>query len=266
MMKRPLVWWRAGAVLAFALCLFLGVHSVEAAYGETILKKGMRGEEVRQLQQDLQDLGYPIGVDGIFGPETKSVVQQFQTDEGLEADGIVGPKTFAALEAALERLAELLEGEAEADSGHPDRHGDTTSRSGARDRGEAPVQQQAGNVLDKLYQFATEYLGVPYQYGGTSKQGIDCSALTQLAMQFLGYEIPRSSAEQVKVGQTVERNQLRAGDLVFFSTTGSGATHVAVYLEDNKLLNATTSKGVTYTSLHENYWDKRFYTAKRIIE
>jgi cell wall-associated NlpC family hydrolase len=227
----------------------------------------MRGKEVRQLQQDLQDLGYPIKVDGIFGSETKSVVQQFQADEGLEADGIVGPKTFAALEAALERLAESEDGGEDAASDRPDRHGDTTSRSGSRDRDEVSKDKgEAEDVLDKLYQFAEEYLGVPYKYGGTSKKGIDCSALTQLAMQFLGYDIPRTSAEQVKIGQTVERSQLQAGDLVFFSTTGSGATHVAVYLEKNKLLNATSSKGVTYTSLNENYWDKRYYTAKRIIE
>jgi peptidoglycan hydrolase-like protein with peptidoglycan-binding domain len=67
------------------------------------LKKGSHGEAVVGLQEGLQSLGYdPGAVDGIFGPNTEQAVKAFQTDRGLTADGIVGPRTWAALEEAFE--------------------------------------------------------------------------------------------------------------------------------------------------------------------
>lgn len=274
--------------LAAVCCLWMGVAPADAADGERILKKGMQGEDVRQLQQHLFDLGYPLKVDGIFGQETETVVRQFQEDEQLTVDGVVGPKTRAALAAALERLAgalqegavpqaPLVDGAAGDAEGDEARHGKLPSRGGERDAAaenpglttDGPAQTRDAaleDVLDKLYAFAEAYFGVPYRYGGTGLDGIDCSALTQLAMRALGYDIPRSSVEHATVGRPVERHELRAGDLVFFNTSGSGISHVAIYLEDNWLLNASVSKGVTYTSLLENYWDKRYHSAQRIIE
>ncbi len=65
------------------------------------LKKGSKGEAVKRLQENLQQMGYDPGtVDGIFGPNTVKAVKHFQTDYGLDADGIVGPKTWEALEGA----------------------------------------------------------------------------------------------------------------------------------------------------------------------
>ncbi|OJF17582.1 MAG: hypothetical protein A6D91_08085 [Bacillaceae bacterium G1] len=262
--RRAAVVW-----LALAACLWFGAVPADAAYGETLLKKGMSGDEVRQLQQQLFDLGYPLAVDGIFGPQTEAAVKQFQGDQGLTVDGIVGPKTFAALAAALERLASAPPAGANADTANE--AGGGQEASGAATGGGRPGNvtarggQRDAEVLDKLYQFAETVLGTPYRYGGTGLDGMDCSALTQLALQALGYEIPRSSVAQATVGIPVERHELKPGDLVFFNTSGSGISHVAVYLENNWLLNASVSKGVTYTSLLESYWDKRYHSARRII-
>lgn len=68
-------------------------------FGSRILRRGMRGNDVRELQTKLQSLGYNVGpIDGIFGPLTERAVRQFQKDNRLKVDGIVGPQTYDMLE------------------------------------------------------------------------------------------------------------------------------------------------------------------------
>jgi peptidoglycan hydrolase-like protein with peptidoglycan-binding domain len=72
-----------------------------------VLKNGSKGEAVTGLQSQLQRLGYDLGdADGVFGRRTADAVKQFQRDQGLAADGIVGPQTWAALEAAIAPFVE----------------------------------------------------------------------------------------------------------------------------------------------------------------
>ncbi|MGI6485376.1 MAG: peptidoglycan-binding protein [Thermoanaerobacterales bacterium] len=68
-------------------------------FGSRILRRGMRGEDVRLLQSKLESLGYMVGpVDGIFGPKTERAVRQFQRDNNIKIDGVVGPQTYDMLE------------------------------------------------------------------------------------------------------------------------------------------------------------------------
>jgi len=68
-------------------------------FGSRILRRSMRGNDVRELQTKLQSLGYNVGpIDGIFGPLTEKAVMQFQRDNNIKVDGIVGPQTYATLE------------------------------------------------------------------------------------------------------------------------------------------------------------------------
>ena len=92
-------------VRLIALFIFLLIVSLLApanvvdGLGTRFLKSGMRGDDVRVLQEYLSCLGYEITVDGIFGAQTDKVVRQFQKEHGLTVDGIVGPQTIAALTA-----------------------------------------------------------------------------------------------------------------------------------------------------------------------
>jgi len=71
-------------------------------FGHRTLYWGLQGEDVRLLQSKLESLGYDVGpIDGIFGPQTEQAVREFQKDNDLVVDGIVGEETFAALERLL---------------------------------------------------------------------------------------------------------------------------------------------------------------------
>ncbi len=73
----------------------------EPSVTRALLAEGSAGEAVRDLQQNLSALGYPLAVDGIFGKDTEEAVRAFQRDQGLGADGVVGPRTLAAIGEAL---------------------------------------------------------------------------------------------------------------------------------------------------------------------
>ena len=93
---------RALALILSLVLLFAGAAGVRYYQSQqtiaTLSKMGSRGDEVRKVQQKLKNLGYYTGnVDGIFGTQTQSAVRRFQRDKGLSVDGIVGPKTLAAL-------------------------------------------------------------------------------------------------------------------------------------------------------------------------
>ena len=93
--------------LAAAYRRYAGMDGKPAAPGGSaggpppLLGRGSAGDAVRDLQQNLSALGYPLAADGIFGKDTEKALRAFQRDHGLDADGIAGPKTFAAIGEAL---------------------------------------------------------------------------------------------------------------------------------------------------------------------
>ncbi|MRT58780.1 glycoside hydrolase [Enterobacteriaceae bacterium RIT693] len=106
--------------------------------------------------------------------------------------------------------------------------------------------------------------GTRYRLGGSSRRGIDCSALVQhLFSHSFNTHLPRTTGEQIRHGKSISRQQLKAGDLVFFKTS-PGLRHVGVYVGNNQFLHASTSIGVTITSLDNRYWASRYETARRL--
>ena len=87
------------------------------------------------------------------------------------------------------------------------------------------------------------YLGTPYQYGGNSSSGIDCSALVQAAYAADGINLPRTSGEQYGVTTQESAADAQPGDLVFFGSYGSD--HVGIYTGNGNMINAETVDGVT---------------------
>lgn len=113
---------------------------------------------------------------------------------------------------------------------------------------------------------AKKHLGTPYVWGGSSPGGFDCSGFVQYVMKQSGITLPRTTTEQYKVGTYVSKNELQPGDLVFLQNTyRDGISHVGIYIGDGKMIHASSSKGVTTSSLSSSYYVKHYYGARRVV-
>jgi cell wall-associated NlpC family hydrolase len=125
-------------------------------------------------------------------------------------------------------------------------------------------------TIDALLEEAKTYLGTPYRYGGSSRNGIDCSAFVLSVFgAAAGVSLPRVAASQAKEGEEIAKEDLQKGDLIFFSK-GRKISHVAIVDEvtedgEVKFIHSATSQGVSYSSLSSNYWGPKFRSARRVI-
>ncbi|MBN2011584.1 C40 family peptidase [candidate division KSB1 bacterium] len=120
-----------------------------------------------------------------------------------------------------------------------------------------------------MWQVIREFLGpptTPYRWGGTTRYGIDCSGFTQVAYKQLGIFIPRTSRQQFGTGMTLMPNQLKFGDLIFFSKYFNDyITHVGIFLGNGNFAHSSSSKGVNIASLNQRYYRLRYRGARRIV-
>ncbi|WP_198304985.1 NlpC/P60 family protein [Arcobacter vandammei] len=120
-------------------------------------------------------------------------------------------------------------------------------------------------INDNLFDFYTNWEGVRYKLGGTSKSGIDCSGFVQKALkEKFNLTLPRSTGEQAQIGKSINKNELQMGDLVFFKT--GKTNHVGIYIEDGKFMHASTKIGVTISELDNTYFAKSYWKAQRVFK
>lgn len=122
-----------------------------------------------------------------------------------------------------------------------------------------------------VIQTAKSYRGTPYRYGGTTRAGIDCSALVFHAYYSVGINLPRQSADQSEIGTKISLNNLKLGDVLFFATgkKKNQVTHSGIVTEvgngDVRFIHASTSLGVTEDYLSNRYWNKAFLFGRRLL-
>ncbi len=130
------------------------------------------------------------------------------------------------------------------------------------------IGDKAKDSAADITSYALSLIGVDYRFGGnTPDQGLDCSGLIRYVFQqATGISLPRSAREQARVGESIKRDDLQPGDLVFFNTRRFQFSHVGLYIGDNRFIHAPSSGGsVEVTSLDNRYWQKAFNGARRIV-
>jgi cell wall-associated NlpC family hydrolase len=107
--------------------------------------------------------------------------------------------------------------------------------------------------------------GIPYRNGGSDPNGFDCSGFTQYVFAQYGIPLPREVRDQFRVGKPVQPDDLVAGDIVFFTTTDPGPSHVAIAIGGDEFVHAPSTTGVVRVEhLSSNYWSPRFLGARRV--
>ncbi len=109
------------------------------------------------------------------------------------------------------------------------------------------------------------FRGVPYRLGGADPAGFDCSGLVQYVFAQYGVAVPRVVEQQYEIGDKVKDKNIKPGDLLFFSTKGSGATHVAIAVGEDRFVHAPNSRGVVRVeALTSEYWGSHYVGARRV--
>jgi len=107
--------------------------------------------------------------------------------------------------------------------------------------------------------------GIPYRNGGSDPSGFDCSGFTQYVFAQYGIALPREVREQFRVGKAVKPDDLAAGDIIFFTTTDPGPSHVAIAIGGDEFVHAPSSTGVVRVEhLSSSYWSPRYLGARRV--
>ena len=107
--------------------------------------------------------------------------------------------------------------------------------------------------------------GAPYRNGGADPNGFDCSGFTQYVFSQHGLSLPREVREQYRVGKTIGPQDLAPGDILFFTTTDPGPSHVAIAIGGDQFVHAPSSTGVVRVEhLSSSYWSPRYLGARRV--
>ena len=201
-------------------------------FAEGMLRMGDQGAEVAEVQGRLASLGYDVVADGDFGPATADAIKDFQTLNGIQADGLIGPTTYMAL------LGKDM----------PD------------------ISRGSSYISRRIISTSMQYMGVPYVFGGTSPiYGFDCSGYVQYVFAQAGISLPRTADAQFEVGTPISTTDLLPGDAVFFTTYTYGASHVGIYIGDGNFIHASSSRGVTISSLSSSYYSTHYIGARRML-
>lgn len=143
---------------------------------------------------------------------------------------------------------------------------DERSREADNEVENKPEQTASSAQAEKVIDYAKNFLGCAYSYGASGPKRFDCSGFTMHVFKNFNIDLPHQSASQGKKGTQVNKDSLKPGDLVFFKTNGKGISHVGIYIGNGNFIHASTGgRKVEITSLSDTYYQKRYVTARRIL-
>ena len=204
------------------------------------VKEGMEGEDVSQMQKQLVDMGYMRKTTGYYGDETKAAMKDFQSRNGLSADGLAGEKTYDMLYSPK-----------------------------AKESPKKAAQKKTKANISKMIEVARSKLGCKYILGNTGPKSFDCSGLVYYCLKQAGSNRRRLTAagySQVDDWEKIsDINKLRKGDLIcFYSDNYSKIGHIGIVISSSMMIDASSSNGkVVRREYKTTYWKKHFYCGRR---
>ena len=136
---------------------------------------------------------------------------------------------------------------------------------------ESDVTSESSNKVFNIINFAKQFEGVKYRFGGTTKAGMDCSGLVYETFKAFDISLPRISRDMAKQGEKIFINDIKEGDLLFFKTSKKRniISHVGLVVTalpgNIEFIHSTINQGVIISSLAERYWYYSFAEARRIL-
>lgn len=199
------------------------------------IKEGDSGDKVVELKKKLKNLDiYKAEINSTYDQAAVVAVLDFQKANALPQTGIVDSATLIKL--------------------------NTVADKKIADRASASRRLVNAKAVD----YAKKYLGVPYKWGASSGKAFDCSGYVVYIMKRFNINLERTASSQFNSGTKIDRDDLQAGDLVFFTTYKKGPSHVGMYIGDNKFIHASSGVDrVTINDLNMNYYKKRYLGARR---
>ena len=131
--------------------------------------------------------------------------------------------------------------------------------------------RDVNELADKVVDYAKQFNGVKYRYGGSTKKGMDCSGLITSSFGSENIMLPRTTADLSVTGNWIDLKEVQKGDLLFFATKKNSrkVNHVAIVTESRtgyvEFIHSTTSAGVIVSNLAERYWYFAFVQARRVL-
>ncbi len=120
-------------------------------------------------------------------------------------------------------------------------------------------------LQEKIIADAQSWLGVPYKWGGNTRQGVDCSGFVKNVYSNNGIELPRTAQLQFDYSTKINEREKAPGDLVFFRK-GNRITHVGIYIGNNRIIHSSSGKGVIQQPLNDGYLQSIYAGAGRVIK
>lgn len=216
--------------------------------------------ETKSLQRRLR-----VRADGSLGPRTRSAIRRKEKALGLRVDGRPDALLLRDLKLGPPKSARVAPTTAVPPSAPTDGIAPTTTPTTPA----APTPAATGTAASTTgagaaaVAAARAQIGTPYQSAGTAPGGFDCSGLVLWSFAQAGIALPRTSFDQFSAGVAVTKDQVQAGDIVFFDTAGPGASHDGIATSPTTAISSTT-RGVMEHSIVDDYWGAHFVGARRV--
>ena len=229
----------------------------------TSIGLGDEGKSIKDIQKRLKELGYYTyrKNTSYYGAITESAVIEFQQQNGLEADGVVGKRTKKLL--FSDRASKYSKKKTK-----------KSSKSSRKQSVGASKQSGKGKTKsERVLNLAKSLEGKKYRTGGNGPNTFDCSGYVAYILKANGVSTPRTSSEMSKYSawdKIESRSDLKKGDLVFFASPGktSGVGHVGIYLGGSRFIHCSSGRayGVTVSSFSSGSYNSRYQFGRRIFK